>query len=183
MGGASVVYFGPNTWIPDTLTARGAAHLIPLSLGVLNFMQLPVSAALAVVGDRLLARSWPYVLAGFLCLTGTAGYLVAPVAAAPLFAGLAGAGASWVFVLNLGVPALLSPDQVARVSGFMFAIGYGCAFLGPAAGGVAWDLTRNYTFALVPIGFAAVVIVGLGAALPKWLPTTAAPRAEFPPAG
>jgi CP family cyanate transporter-like MFS transporter len=182
MGGASVVYFGTNTWIPDTLTARGSAQLIPLSLGVLNAMQLPVSAALALVGDRLLGRSWPYVFAGFLCLGGVIGYVVAPAGAAPVFAGMLGAGASLVFTLNLGLPALLAPDQVGRVSGFMFAIGYGCAFLAPSAGGVAWDLTRNYLFALLPIAIAAVVILVLGATLPRWLPAGAAPPAAFPPA-
>src|SRR6202171_3930484 len=48
MGTASIVYFGMNTWIPDTLDARHAHGLIPLTLGVLNSMQLPIRLLLAL---------------------------------------------------------------------------------------------------------------------------------------
>lgn len=167
MGGASLVYFGMNTWIPDTLDVRGGHQLIPLSLGLINFMQLPVSAALAVAGDALIGRRWPYVLAGLLCLSGAIGYLSGPLWMAPLWAGVIGAGSSLVFVMNLGLPALLGPGEVAGTSAFMFTVGYGCAFFGPALGGVAWDLTGQFGFALLPMGIAAAAIVALGASLPQ----------------
>src|SRR5437899_6558190 len=64
MGGASLVYFGMNSWIPDTLDARQAHALIPLTLGTLNAMQIPVSFWLTLRGDRMLGRRWPYVVAG-----------------------------------------------------------------------------------------------------------------------
>jgi len=59
------------------------------------------------------------------------GLMVAPAGSAPLWAGLAGAAASLAFILNLGLPALFAPSEVARTSGFMFTIGYGAAFFGP----------------------------------------------------
>ena len=167
MAGASVVYFGMNTWIPDTLAARRESGLIPAALGLLNFMQIPVSLALTVAGDRLIGRRWPYVAAGLGCSLGIAGFAWGPVAASPGFAGLIGAGSSLVFVLNLALPALLAPAEVARVSGFMFMVGYGCAFLVPAAGGLAWDRTGDPLAALLPIAVSAVVIVGLGLTLPR----------------
>ncbi len=167
MGGTSLVYFGMNSWIPDTLEVRGGHQLIALSLGLLNFMQLPVSAGLAVAGDWLLGRRWPYVLAGLLSLLGVAGYVAGPLSTAPLWAGLMGAAASLVFILNLGLPAVLSPGEVARFSGFMFTVGYGCAFFGPALGGFAWDLTGRPAFAVLPMGVASVAIVALGASLPQ----------------
>ena len=89
MGGASLVYFGMNTWIPDTLDARHAHQLIPLTLGLLNLMQIPVSLWLAWRGDTMLGRRWPYALAGIGSVVGVAGYALAPVATAPLWAGLA----------------------------------------------------------------------------------------------
>ena len=167
MGGTSLVYFGMNTWIPDTLEVRGGHQLIALSLGLLNFMQLPVSAALAVAGDALLGRRWPYVFAGLLSTLGVAGYVAGPLSAAPVFAGLLGASSSLVFVMNLGLPAVLAPGEVPRFSGFMFTVGYGCAFFGPALGGVAWDLTGRSAFAVLPMGIAAAAIVALGASLPQ----------------
>lgn len=167
MGGTSLVYFGMNSWIPDTLEVRGGHHLIALSLGLLNFMQLPVSAALAVAGDSLLGRRWPYVFAGLLSLLGVSGYLAGPLDLAPICAGLMGAASSLVFIMNLGLPAVLAPGEVPRFSGFMFTVGYGCAFFGPALGGFAWDLTGRSAFAVLPMGIAALSIVALGASLPQ----------------
>jgi len=170
MGGAGLVYFGMNSWIPDTLDARHGHSLIPITLGVLNAAQLPVSFMLTVVGDELLGRRWPFVVAGTVGLAGVLGYAFTPIGLAPLFAGLAGAGSSLAFILNLGLPALLSPAEVARTSGFMFALGYGTALLGPALGGVAWDWTGHYRLALLPMGIGALAVVTLGATLPGLRP-------------
>jgi CP family cyanate transporter-like MFS transporter len=167
MGGASLVYFGMNSWVPDTLDARHAHALIPLTLGALNAMQLPVSLWLALRGDAMLGRRWPYVLAGVGSLVGVAGYALAPAGSAPIWAGLAGAAASLAFILNLGLPALFSPSEVARTSGLMFAIGYGAAFFGPALGGFAWDWTGQFRFALLPMLVGAFAMLAFGATLPE----------------
>jgi CP family cyanate transporter-like MFS transporter len=166
MGAASLVYFGMNIWIPDTMEVRHAHGLIPLTLGVLNFSQLPVSAALALLGDRMVGRRWPYLLAGSGCLVGVIGYILAPAGSAPLWVALAGAGSSLAFILNLGVPALLSPAEVARTTGFMFTIGYGSAFFGPALGGIAWDLSGAFPLALTPMALAALAMLVVGAGFP-----------------
>lgn len=167
MGAASLVYFGMNTWIPDTMEVRHAHRLIPLTLGVLNASQLPVSAVLALLGDRLLGRRWPYVVAGVSCLVGVIGYWIAPPDTAPFWTALAGAGSSTAFILNLGLPALLNPAEVARTTGLMFTVGYGCAFFGPALGGVAWDLSGNFHLALVPMAAAALLILMIGGTFPR----------------
>lgn len=167
MGGASLVYFGMNTWIPDTLEARHAHNLIPITLGVLNFMQLPVSLVLTLAADRMVGRRWPFVLAGLGSVVGVTGYILAPVEMAPIWAGLAGAGSSMAFILNLGLPALMSPTEVARTTGLMLTVGYGSAFFGPSLGGVAWDLTGRFPFALLPMALGALAMVGLGATLPR----------------
>jgi len=178
MGGASLVYFGMNSWIPDTLDARHAHALIPVSLGALNAMQLPVSFWLALRGDTMLGRRWPYVVAGVGSVVGVAGYALAPAGSAPLWAGLAGAAASLAFILNLGLPALFSPSEVARTSGLMFTVGYGAAFFGPALGGFAWDWTGQFRFALLPMLVGAVAMLAFGATLPGMRVTPEARPAE-----
>ena len=167
IGGSSLVYFGMNAWVPDTLDVRHAHSLIPLSLGLLNAMQLPVSLALAIYGNRLLGRRWPYVLAGAASIAAVAGYTLAPIGSAPAWAGLAGVGSSLAFILTLGLPALLTPSEVARTSGFMFTVGYGAAFFGPSLGGVLWDWTGQFRLALVPMLVGAVAMVLFGATLPQ----------------
>jgi len=175
MGGASLVYFGMNSWIPDTLDARHMHALIPLTLGLLNLMQIPVSLFLTWRGDALLGRRGPYVLAGLGSLVGVVGYALAPAGTAPIWAGIAGAGSSLAFILNLGLPALLSPSEVARTSGFMFTVGYGAAFFGPAVGGFLWDWSGRYGFALVPMGLGAMVMLVFGLTLPV---ISVSPRAQ-----
>ena len=170
MGGASLVYFGMNTWIPDTLDAQQAHGLIAATLGSLNAMQLPVSLWLTLYGNRMLGRRWPYVVAGLGAIIGVGGYAFAPAGSAPLWAGLAGAGSSLAFILNLGLPALLSPSEVARTSGFMFTIGYGAAFFGPALGGIAWDWSGHFRFALLPMLVGALAMLGFGVSLPLLKP-------------
>jgi CP family cyanate transporter-like MFS transporter len=167
MGGASLVYFGMNSWIPDTLDARHAHALIPLTLGALNAMQLPVSFWLTLRGDTMLGRRWPYVVAGVGSVAAVTGYALAPAATAPLWAGLAGASSSLAFILNLGLPALFAPAQVARTSGFMFTVGYGAAFFGPALGGFAWDWSGHFRFALLPMLAGALAMFAFGATLPE----------------
>jgi CP family cyanate transporter-like MFS transporter len=175
MGGASLVYFGMNIWIPDTLDARHAHELIPLTLGLLNLMQIPVSLWLAWRGDTMLGRRWPFALAGIGSVVGVTGYALAPVASAPLWAGLAGAASSLAFILNLGMPALLAPAEVARTSGFMFTVGYGTAFFGPALGGVIWDWTGIFRLALLPMLLGSFAMLGFGLTLPG-LPVSARGR-------
>src|SRR5438477_12551005 len=182
MGGASLVYFGMNSWVPDTLDARHAHALIPLTLGALNAMQLPVSLWLALRGDAMLGRRWPYVLAGVGSLVGVGGYALAPAGTAPYWAGLAGATSSLAFILNLGLPALFTPSEVARTSGFMFTVGYGAAFFGPALGGVAWDWSGHFRFALLPMLLGALAMLGFGATLPAIALRSRGPRAASAPA-
>lgn len=107
------------------------------------------------------------MFAGFLSLLGVTGHIAGPLNAAPVCAGLMGAASSLVFIMNLGLPAVLAPGDVPRFSGFMFSVGYGCAFFGPALGGIAWDLTGRSAFAVFPMGIAAAAIVALGASLPQ----------------
>jgi len=179
MGGASLIYFGMNAWVPDTLAARHQPGLTTAALGLLNFMQLPVSAALALAGDALVGRRWPYVAAGVASAAGLVGFILAPVETAPWWAGLLGGASGLIFILNLGLPPLLAPpNEVASLSAFMFAAGYTCAFFGPALGGVAWDATGTWQLALVPIGLAALTTIGLGATLPA-VPLRRARSAAF----
>ena len=160
-----------NSWIPDTLDARHAHGLIPLTLGALNVMQLPVSFWLTLRGDAMLGRRWPYVVAGVGSVVAVTGYALAPAGTAPFWAGLAGATSSLAFILNLGLPALFTPSEVARTSGFMFTVGYGAAFFGPALGGVAWDWSGHFRFALLPMLLGALAMLGFGVSLPLLRPT------------
>jgi CP family cyanate transporter-like MFS transporter len=171
MGMASVLYYGMNTWVPDTLDARRSHQLIAPALATLNGMQLPVSVLLALYGQRLVGRRWPYLTAAVGSVVAVLGYALMPAATAPIWTGIIGAASALAFIMTLGLPTLLDPSEVARASGFMFTIGYGTAFVGPAVGGILWDLSGQangqYGVALVPMGVAALAMLGLGITLPQ----------------
>ncbi|HEV8191765.1 MAG TPA: MFS transporter [Ktedonobacterales bacterium] len=168
MGGASLIFFGMNTWIPSYNTVLGSAAATPLALGVLNAIQLPVGLVLTAFAQRLAGRRWPFILAGTICVLAIAGMLATPVALQPLWVALLGAGSACVFVLGIALPPLLaSREEVAQLTGATLSVSYGTAFVGPLAGGALWDLFAAPQLAFAPVAAAGVAMIVLGALLPS----------------
>jgi CP family cyanate transporter-like MFS transporter len=168
LGTGSLVYFAANTWIPTYDKALGRPDgAIAAQLFVLNAMQLPVSILGTIFARSLLGKRWPLVLAGISCLLGVLGWLFVPMASL-LGVGLLGAGSSMVFLLGLGLPALLAPEQeVAGYTGQTLTLGYTSAFFGTLLGGVLWDISGHPGFAFIPIGIASVMQAVFGLLLPR----------------
>ena len=167
LGAGSLVYFAMNAWIPPYNQAIGATNATPLSLGVLNAIQLPVGLAITVFAQQLAGRRWPFVVSGVVCVVAIAGWVAAPVAWQPLWAALLGGSSSCVFVLGIALPALLADrSTVARLTGATLTLSYGVAFLGPLLGGSFWDITRHPQAAFIPVAIASLLLIVLGATLP-----------------
>ena len=167
LGAGSLVYFAMNAWIPPYNQAIGATNATPLSLGVLNAIQLPVGLAITVFAQPLAGRRWPFVVAGIVCIVAMAGWAFAPVSWQPLWAALLGGSSSCVFVLGIALPPLLADRAtVARLTGATLTLSYGVAFLGPLLGGSFWDITRQPVAAFVPVAIASLLLIILGATLP-----------------
>lgn len=168
LGGGSLVYFGMNAWIPPYNVAIGVSSATPLSLGVLNAIQLPVGLMVTIFAQRLAGRRWPFVAAGSVCVAAILGWIIAPVAWQPLWAALLGGGSSFVFALGIGLPALLADRaSVARLTGATLTLSYGVAFVGPLLGGSLWDITHLPQLALAPVAIAGSLLIVLGATLPS----------------
>jgi CP family cyanate transporter-like MFS transporter len=162
LGCASIDYFGSNAFIPDYVKATQHPQLISAALTSLNFCQLPASLLAATLGARIIARRWPFVMAGALALISTAGFKLGGswVVAG---AGLLGFSSGLVFVLSLALPPLLADaGDVHRLSAAMFSITYACSFAGSLVGGAIWDATRIPLAAFIPIlaaGSAMIILV------------------------
>ena len=168
LGAGSLVYFAMNAWIPPYNEAIGAMSATPLALGVLNAIQLPVGLALTFFAQQLAGRRWPFVIAGIVCVVAIVGWVAAPVAWQPLWAALLGGSSSCVFVLGIGLPALLADRaSVARLTGATLTLSYGVAFLGPLLGGSFWDILHQPQAAFAPVAIASLLLTALGAALPS----------------
>jgi MFS transporter, CP family, cyanate transporter len=168
LGSGSLIYFGMNAWIPPYNQAIGATAATPLALGVLNAIQLPVGLAMIPFAQGMAGRRWPFLAAGSVCLAAVVGWVVSPVAWQPIWAACLGGGSSFVFVLAIGLPALLADRaSVARLTGATLTLSYGVAFLGPLLGGAFWDIAHHAQWAFAPVGIAGLLLVTLGATLPS----------------
>jgi CP family cyanate transporter-like MFS transporter len=170
LGGASLVFFAMNTWIPSYNKALGISSATPLTLAVLNAIQLPVGLALTGFAERLAGRRWPLVLAGVICVFAIMGMLATPSTLQTAWVALLGVGSSCVFVLGIALPPLLATrEEVARLTGATLSLSYTTAFLGPFLGGALWDLFGVPQLAFAPVAVAGVAMIFLAASLPARL--------------
>jgi CP family cyanate transporter-like MFS transporter len=170
LGGASLIFFAMNTWIPSYNKALGIASATPLTLAVLNAIQLPVGLALTGFAQRLAGRRWPLVLAGVVCVFAIVGMLATPSALQPVWVALVGVGTCGVFVLAIALPPLLATrEEVARLTGATLSLSYTTAFIGPFIGGALWDLFGIPQLAFAPVVVAGVAMIVLAVSLPSRL--------------
>lgn len=167
LGSGSLIYFAMNGWIAPYNAALDRTALTPVTLGVLNFAQLPMSIGITFFAQSLAGRRWPFIAAGIACLGGVVGLVALPASWEPVCAALLGASSAGVFALGIALPALLAGEgEVARLSGAMLAISYSVAFLGPLVGGALWDHLGQAWLAFTPVMLASVLLVLLGGLLP-----------------
>ncbi|MDI3341793.1 MAG: MFS transporter [Sphaerobacter sp.] len=166
--GGGLIYFTMNSWIPSYNAALGHADATALALTLLNAAQIPVSLALTVVAQRLVGRRWPFIAAGAICLGTLIGWATTPVTWQPLWVMVFGGASVAVLVLGTALPPLLArPGEVARLTGATLTVSYGVAFAGPFVGGWLWDQFDRPVLAFTPIAAASLVLMLLGARLPR----------------
>lgn len=164
-GGAGIMYFGANAFVPDYLEAIGRGELVETCLTFLNAGQLPASVLLMFLARRLSGRKAPLIAVSLLSFVGIAGILT-PIAwplsawTMALGAGIIGFCAAFFLVSSLALPPLLAaPGDVHRLSAGAFTVGYTASFLIPLLGGIAWDLTHNPATAFAPVGIGAALVL------------------------
>jgi CP family cyanate transporter-like MFS transporter len=161
LGSVNSMYFALNGFLPDYLTHTGRPDLIHGALTAMNVGQLPASFLLLAAADRMVRTVWSYLACGLVCFASVV-MIVAGGTWVIVGAALFGCFGAAILVLVLALPPLLSaPEDVHRLTAGMFSISYSCAVVVPIVSGALWDLTGWPTIALLPIGFCALVVVGL----------------------
>jgi len=160
LGGASVLYFGTNAFVPDFLQSTSRAGLIAATLAATNAGQLPASVLIAAFSRRLVGRRLPFIPLGALALAAVAGFAFLPDSWPVACAAVIGFCTAFVLVLSLALPPLLAgQDDVHRLSAALFTISYALAFIGPLVGGRLWDATGVPQLAFVPATLAALAVL------------------------
>jgi CP family cyanate transporter-like MFS transporter len=171
-GGNNSIYFTANAFLPDYLANQGRADLVSASLTFLNGAQLLASFALMASADRVLGRTWPYLVFGPLTVAGLFGMVFLDGYWVVASAALVGFAIAVTFVMMLGAPPTLSPPgDVHRTAAGMFTISYTCGVVIPILSGGLWDLTGVPWIAFVPLWICAVVMTVFGVALSRFRST------------
>jgi len=178
MGFASAAYFGTNAFVPDFVRVTGHPVLKDPALASLNGAQLAASVLVLAFAPRLVGRRWPFVVAGVLIAGAATALVLTPGPWIVVWAGVIGFAAALALVLTLALPPLVAAEaDVPRFSAGIFLIMYGTSFLGPLAGGAAWDATGRPAAAFLALaaGGAAMVAMAAGTRLRARPPAGAQP--------
>ena len=162
-GGASIVYWASNAFIPDYLHAVGKSALIAPSLSVLNFGQLPASFATLFLAHRLAGRRDVFVSLGVAALAGLFVFLIAPPAAALAGIGIVGAATSFTMVMVLALPPMVASQRdVHSMTAALLTLSYGFTFAGNFLSGILWDATHAPLSAFAPCFIGALILLFSG---------------------
>lgn len=165
-GGASIVYWASNAFIPDFLHATGKAALVAPSLSVLNFGQLPVSFATLFLAHRLAGRRDVFVALGVIALSGLAIFLTAPPVAALFGIAIVGAATSFTMVMVLALPPMVASQRdVHTMTAGLLTLSYGWTFLGNFLSGILWDATHAPLAAFAPSIAGALILLFAGTSM------------------
>jgi CP family cyanate transporter-like MFS transporter len=185
MGMQSLVYYAGLSWLPSMLrdrgeSAAGAGDLLAL-MGVGN---LAVSLVIPVLAQRMRSQLLLMVPTVLAVGGGMAGLLYAPLGGAVAWALILGAGQNSALALAIFFTAARTPDPAtaASLSGMAQAVGYLLASAGPLEVGLLHSATGSWT-APVAVLFAITVVllvVGILAARPRMLPSSADERSRRP---
>jgi MFS transporter, CP family, cyanate transporter len=160
---ASLTYFGANTFLPDYLHATGRPQLVAAALAALNIGQIPASLAVGLIPMRILALRRTSLLVAAMILAALAGVLLFGGAVTIAAAALLGFTGAYVLTMTFAVPALIAPqNEIARLAGGTFTLGYTISFLTTLVSGAAWDATHDPAAAFLPMVIAAAIVVVLG---------------------
>jgi MFS transporter, CP family, cyanate transporter len=166
MGIQSLLFYSTVAWLPEILRSHGiGAGAAGALLSMALIVGIPAGLVVAVAAGRMPDQRSIAAIATGIVSVGFVGLLVAPAAAAAVWAVLLGGGLGAWFTLTLTLMVLRAPDarHAAALSGMAQSVGYLLAAIGPVAVGALHDLTDGWTASVAVL--LALTVPGLAASL------------------
>ncbi|MGD9765382.1 MAG: CynX/NimT family MFS transporter [Candidatus Binatia bacterium] len=168
-GVMSCIFYGLNSWLPDSYVDHGWSHAkAGTLLAILNMTALATTLLVPWLADRRGSRRLFLTGLGTLMLTGCVGFVLLPYAgwAWAALVGLA-VGGMFPLVMTLPVDVGHRPAEVAAIAGIMLGGGYAIAAVSPLLLGAVRDATGSYRAVLCMIAAAAALLLALCSALSR----------------
>jgi len=146
----SFVFYGLNSWLPDTYVERGwSQSSAGALLAVLSGVSVPVGFGVAWAADHVGTRRGWLVASSALQLATLVGVVLLP-GAGWLWAALLGLSIGPLFPLTMTLPldAGDRPAEVAALAGMMLGLGYVLSSIGPLLLGAVRDLSGGFNAVL-----------------------------------
>lgn len=150
----SFIYYTSTTWLPSFYVAHGYSQshagvllAVCFGSGVITAVTVPLFA------EKLARQSSFAIGGGLLCAAALLGLILAPTAAAVLWAILLGLGLGDVLSLGIAYMSMraASHQQAGQISAMSQCVGYLVAAVGPATFGLTRDLTDSWNPGLVAL--------------------------------
>ncbi len=157
----ALCFFGLNAWLANTYVERGWTVIRSGWLvATLNFVTLPSSLLVGLIGDRVSRRAY-LVLASVMLFCGISGAVLVP-SAGWLWTVIAGVacGALFPLILTLSVEIAASPKEAGAIAGLALAVGYLIAGLGPFVLGAARDAAGSFASGFYLLIAVSLLLVG-----------------------
>lgn len=169
MGLQSMVFYVLIAWLPEILKQQGiSADQSGWLLSIMQLSLLPFTFIVPIIAGRMSSQRSLVTIASTLLLSGTLGLLYGSLNFIVLWIVLLGIGGGFAFGLAMMFFGLRTKNahQAAELSGMAQSFGYLLAATGPTLFGYLHDVTNSWTFPLLLLVCASVLlfIVGLGAA-------------------
>ncbi|MBP1155613.1 MULTISPECIES: MFS transporter [unclassified Paenibacillus] len=169
MGSQSLVFYMLVTWLPEILQQRGMSNeTAGWMLSMLQFIILPITFIVPVLASRVSSQRGMVVAAGISLIIGCLGLLSGNLSLIVVWLVLMGVGVGTAFSLAMMFFVLRTRDsqQAAELSGMAQAVGYLMAATGPTLFGLIHDVTNGWTYSLIFLLAAALLLMfsGYGAA-------------------
>lgn len=145
----AICFYGLNAWLASAYAEWGWTPLHASWLvAILNFVTLPSSLLVGLIGDRL-SRPLSLTLSAGLLVVGLAGMVIMPSSTGWLWAAIAGFACGMLFplILTMSVDAAHGPRDAGAVAGVTLAVGYCVASVAPVMLGIVRDVTHDFAAA------------------------------------
>jgi CP family cyanate transporter-like MFS transporter len=164
----NLIFYSTIGWLPTYLTERGwDPVLAATATSVISFLEIPAVLLVPMLSDRT-GRRRLIMISSFLLLAISSIAVSLSPSSIWFISPILGITFGGIFALLLSLPVeLVKKEKVGRAAGAIISVGYIGALTGAPVTGYLRDLTGDFSFGFIVMGFVGLIAAGLSCMLPE----------------